>query len=291
MTTALTTFFSLSVNGLVYGSILFLISAGLTVTLGLMRILNLAHCGFAMIGGYIAWVAMDRGAGFLVAVLIAVLATMVLGYALERTVYRWVYRASQLGQVLITIGLTFVMGSLINLQFGGLMKQLTPPSGLLEPLQLPFMNVQQYRLVLLVVAAVVALALWLGLERTSFGARLRAAVDNRRMAGCVGIDVDRVMSITFAIGCGLAALGGALGTQLLPLAPFYGIKHLVLVLIVVSVGGLGSLRGSLLAAMALAVIDTLGRFYFPTVGGFILFGVVLVFLLFRPQGLIAGAMR
>ena len=286
----LTTLATLTFNGVVYGSILFLISAGLTVTLGLMRMLNLAHCAIAMIGGYIAWTLMTKaGVNFYAAVPLAVLGTTVIGFALERTVYQWVYPASELGQVLITIGLTFIIISLANLAFGGLIQQVRPPPALSGLLQIGPMNVQAYRLFLLVVSAVVAFLLWLGLERTDFGARLRATVDNRNMASCVGINVDRLLSITFALGCGLAALGGALGSQLLPLEPYYGLKYLVLVLIVVTVGGLGSLKGSAIAAVMLGIIDTLGRYYVPSIGGFVLYGVVLMILMVRPQGLLGRA--
>ncbi|MBL0420041.1 branched-chain amino acid ABC transporter permease [Ramlibacter sp. AW1] len=290
MGTSLSTLIALGINGLVYGAILFLLSVGLTVTLGLMRMLNLAHCAFAMVGGYFAWALSARGGlSFYAAVPLAVLGTVALGYVLERTVYQWVYRATELGQVLITIGLTFVAIALINLAFGGLMQQVAVPPALSGQMQVGPATVPVYRIFLLGVSGLVALALWLGLERTGFGARLRATVDNKRMASCVGIHVERLLSITFALGCGLAALGGALGSQILPLEPFYGLKHLILVLIVVAVGGLGSLQGSAIAAVGLGIIDTLGRYYLPEIGGFLLYGLVLVLLLIRPQGLMGRA--
>jgi len=151
------------------------------------------------------------------------------------------------------------------------------------------MSISVYRLFVLGLSLSVAAALWLCLEYTTFGARLRAAVDNPRMARCVGINVPLVFSITFAIGCGLAALGGAVGTQMLPLEPYYGLKYLVLVLIVVAVGGLGSLKGSLYSALLLGFIDTMGRYYIPALGGFIIYLAVLAILLVRPRGLVGRA--
>ena len=281
---------TLLVNGVAYGMMLFLISVGLTITLGVMRVINLAHCAFAMIGGYFALVFATRfGLHFFIVVPLAVVATMVVGYVLERTLYRWVYAASELGQVLMTIGLTFILISVVNLMFGGTLQRVPIPEMLVGNIQIGQLHITIYRVFLLVASATVALALWLGLERTDFGARLRAAVDNKKMAACVGIDVARLFSFTFAIGCGLAALGGVLGAEIVPLEPYYGLKYLILVLIVVSVGGLGSLGGSLLSALLLGVIDTLGRYYLHELGGFVLYIFVLLLLLVRPQGLLGRA--
>ncbi|HSI59526.1 MAG TPA: branched-chain amino acid ABC transporter permease [Ideonella sp.] len=282
------TFATLLVDGISYGMTLFLISAGLTVTLGVMRVVNLSHCAFAMIGGYLA-LAATRMAGLplLLAVPLAVLGTMLLGLLLERTLFRWVYASSPLGQLLMTIGLTFIITAAAKNVAGTSLQSLPVPPSLQGNWSLGPLAVSSYRSMLVVVSALAALALWQGLERTSFGARLRAAVDDPGMARCIGIDVPAVFSATFAIGCGLAALGGALGSQMLPLEPYYGLKYLVLVLIVVAVGGLGSLRGSLYAGLLLGVIDTLGRYYLPALGAFMIYLVVLAVLLVRPQGLVA----
>lgn len=281
------TFLSLLVDGVSYGMTLFLISAGLTVTLGVMRVVNLSHSAFAMIGGYLALAAM-RGAGlpFALAVPLAVVGTMGIGLVLERTLYRWVYAAHPLGQLLMTIGLAFIITAVVKNLAGTSLQAVPVPQALQGNWSAGPLSVSIYRSFIVVVSALAAIGLWLGLERTNFGAKLRASVDDPAMARCVGIDVPLVFSITFALGCGLAALGGALGSPMLPLEPYYSLKYLVLVLIVVAVGGLGSLRGSLYAGVLLGVIDTLGRYYLPALGAFMIYLVVMSLLLVRPQGLV-----
>lgn len=282
------TFISLLVNGIAYGMVLFLISSGLTVTLGIMRVVNLAHCGFAMFGGYATMiVAQKTGLSLLATLPIAVIVTMALGYFLERTIYRIVYRRAELGQILMTIGLAFVMIATVNLLFGSVVYTLELPDWLRGNVRLGDITISAYRLFLIVASVAIAAILWLLVEHTSFGMRLQAAIDNPAMARAVGINVGRILSLTFMIGCGLAAVGGALGTQLLPLEPYYALKYLVLVLMVVSVGGLGSIKGSLVAALLLGVLDTLGRFYLPEAGGIIIYVLVALFLLTRPMGIFA----
>lgn len=284
------TFASLLIDGIAYGMMLFLISAGLTVTLGVMRVVNLSHSAFAMIGGYLAlWAMRAGGLSFWLAVPLGVIGTMAIGLVLERTLYRWVYATHPLGQLLMTIGLAFILTALMKNLAGPSLQTLPIPQVLKGNFDLGPLTLSVYRMALLAVSALAALALWLALERTLFGARLRAAVDDPTMARCVGIDVPLVFSLTFALGCGLAALGGALGSPILPLEPYYGLKYLVLVLIVVAVGGLGSLRGSLYAGVLLGVIDTLGRYYLPALGAFVIYLAVLALLLARPQGLVAKA--
>jgi branched-chain amino acid transport system permease protein len=286
----LTTAAALTFNGVSFGMILFLISSGLTVTLGVMRLVNLAHCGFAMIGGYIALTAMDSlGFGLLASLPVAIIGTMIIAAGIERTLFRWVYGVSELNQILMTIGLVFVMVALCNIVFGPLLHALAVPSWLVGNLELGGVTVSIYRCFLVVVSGLIAIAIWYVVERTEFGARLRAAVDNPRMARCAGINVRRIFSVTFAAGCGLAAVGGVLGTQMLPLEPYYALSNLILVLIVVAVGGLGSLKGSFAAALIIGTIDTYGRYILPSGGGFVMYVIVLVVLLLRPQGLFARA--
>ena len=279
---------SLLVDGVSYGMILFLISCGLTVTLGIMRLLNIAHCGFAMIGGYVALALVNHfGMNVLTALPIAVAATVLLGLALERTIYRWVYETSGLGQILMTIGLTFLMIAAVNVAFGSLLQTIPVPGFLAGTWQPAGVSISIYRMFLALVSALIAGGLWYVLDYTDFGARLRAAVDNPRMARCVGINVRRIFSQTFAAGCGLAAIGGILGTQMLPLEPYYALTYLVLVLIVVAVGGFGSLKGSLVAAIGFGVVDTFGRYLVPAAGAFVIYVVLVAILLARPQGLFA----
>ena len=288
MPNALSTFLTLTIDGVSYGMMLFLISVGLTITLGVMRVVNLTHSAFAMIGGFITlWLMRSADMNFFVALPVGVIATMVLSLILERTLYQWVYKCDPLGQLLMTIGMTFVITALVKNLAGPQIQSIALPDVLLGQWSLGSLNISVYRLFVLGLSVAVAGALWLCLEYTTFGARLRAAVDNPRMARCVGINVPLVFSVTFAIGCGLAALGGAVGTQMLPLEPYYGLKYLVLVLIVVAVGGVGSLKGSLYSALLLGFIDTMGRYYIPALGGFIIYFAVLAILLLRPQGLVS----
>ena len=284
------TFLSLLVDGVSYGMTLFLISVGLTVTLGVMRIVNLSHSAFAMIGGYFAlWAMTAAGMSFYLAVPLGVLATMVMALALERTLFRWVYASNPLGQLLMTIGLAFILTAVVKNLAGPSLQTLQIPKGLEGNWDLGGLALSRYRVFLVVVSAMAGLALWLGLEKTSFGAKLRAAVDDPAMARCIGINVAFIFSVTFAIGSGLAALGGALGSPILPLEPYYSLKYLVLVLIVVAVGGLGSLRGSLYAGLFLGIVDTLGRYYLPALGAFMIYLAVMVILLVRPQGFVGRA--
>ncbi len=279
---------ALLIDGVAYGMILFLMSVGLTITLGVMRIANLAHCAFAMAGGYVAFALISSGHFTLFTALpVAVIAIMVLGAALERTLYRWVYTTGQLGQLLMTLGLVFIFVASANLFFGSNVNALPMPRWLSQTWSYGDIAFSAYRAFIIVVSTGLALALWAVLEFTDFGARLRAAVDNPRMARCVGIDVPRVFSVTFAFGCGLAAAAGALGTQILPLEPWYALEYLVPVLMVVAVGGLGSIKGSFYTALLLGLVDTFGRYYVPAAGAFIIYLAVVLLLLWRPQGVFA----
>jgi branched-chain amino acid transport system permease protein len=286
----LTTWGALTFDGVSFGMILFLISSGLTVTLGVMRLVNLAHCGFAMIGGYMALALVTfLGFGLLTSLPVAVIGAMLLAILIERTLFRWVYGITELGQILMTIGLAFVMVSVCNFTFGPLLYTLPVPSWLAGNLDLGGIVVSSYRCFLVVVSGAIAIGIWYVVERTDFGAQLRAAVDNPRMARCAGINVKRIFTITFTGGCGLAAVGGILGNQMLPLEPNYALEYLILVLIVVATGGLGSLKGSFAAALIIGVVDTYGRYILPVGGGFVMYALMLVLLLARPQGLFARA--
>lgn len=287
MTRQLLSGLALLIDGFSFGMILFLISCGLTVTLGIMRLLNIAHCGFAMIAGYIALALLRSGVNLFIALPLAVAATALLGAALERTVYRWVYETTGLGQILMTIGLTFLMVASVNLLFGSYAYTLPIPAGLVGTWNFGDLSISIYRIFLCVVSTMVAIGIWYVVDRTDFGSRLRAAVDNPRMARCIGIDVRSIFSQAFAAGCALAALAGVLGTQMLPLTPNYAFQYLVVVLVVVAVGGFGSIKGSLVAAVAYGIIDTFCRYYFPAAGAFGIYFVVVVVLLIRPNGLFA----
>jgi branched-chain amino acid transport system permease protein len=286
---SLTTIATLFVDGFAYGMVLFLIAIGLTVTLGVMRVVNLAHCAFAMVGGYGALALIQAGLDYFAALALAVAGTMLFGILLERSFFKAIYRTSELDQLLITIGLTFVLIAGCNAVFGPDLFSLPLPRFLQGTYEGWGFVLSRYRAFLVAVSGMVAAGMWWGLEFTSFGAKLRAAVDNPRMARCVAIKVSQIFTLTFAGGCGLAALGGILGAAMLPLEPWYGLKYLVLTLMVVAVGGLGSIKGSLVAALLLGLVDTFGRYYVPAAGAFVIYVLTGALLLWRPNGLFGRA--
>jgi branched-chain amino acid transport system permease protein len=273
-------------DGVAYGSLLFLISLGLSVTLGLMNFVNLAHGAFAMLGGYLCVGLMQRwSVPFLATLPLVFLAVAAVGALLELTLYRRLYRASHLDQVLFTIGLTFMAVAAATRLFGPGQQPVELPTFLRRQVSVGAIDLGAYRLFL--IALVFALAGGLGwlVARTRFGAQLRAAVDDQRTAAAMGVSVGVLFNLTFAVGSGLAGLGGALGIDVLGLDPTFAIKYLVYFLLVVAVGGAGSFKGPLLAALLLGVADVAGKYYEPQVGGFILYGVMVVLLILFPAGL------
>ena len=273
-------------DGLSYGMVLFLISVGLTITMGLMRVVNLAHGSFAMIGGYVAGYLTQHGMNFFLAVGAAVIVSGLLGAVVETTVYRPLYRTGELAQVLLTIGLVFVATAGVTEVFGAFPYNVKMPEYLTQPVDIGFRTYPAYRLFLIAVGAVVAAVLWYVIDGSILGARLRAAVDNARMARAVGMNVNVLFTGTFVVGCGLAGLGGAIGAGVMAMEPSYALKYLRLFLIVVIVGGEGSFKGSLVAALALGVIDTLGKYFFSQAASYLLYAAVFALLLWRPQGLL-----
>jgi branched-chain amino acid transport system permease protein len=267
--------------------LLFLISVGLSVTLGLMNFVNLAHGAFAMLGGYVCVSLLSRaGVPFLATLPLAALASAAAGVVLERLLYRRLYGATHLDQVLFSIGLVFVAVSTAHFFFGAQQQPLQLPPLLSGQFHLPGgLDVGVYRLFLIVVGLALAFALQALVTRTRFGASLRAAVDNPRAARGLGIDVDRVFVLSFALGSGLAGLGGALGVDMLGLDPEFPVRYIVYFLIVVAVGGSGNIKGSLYASLILGVCDVAGKYYVPQVGAFVIYGVMVLTLIFRPQGL------
>ncbi len=273
-------------DGIASGMLLFLISVGLSVTLGLMNFINLAHGAFAMVGGYVCVILLDRlGVPFFAGVVIAALAAAAFGAVLERLLYRRLYGSSALDQVLFSIGLVFVAMAVAHWLFGPAQQPVRIPEWLQGQINLPGADIGIYRAFLVALGAAVALGLHGIIGVTRFGAELRASVDNPRVARGMGIDVDKVFVLTFAIGSGLAGLGGAVGANLLGLDPGFPLRYLVYFLIVVSVGGAGSITGSLVAALIIGICDVAGKYYLPDLGAFIIYTVMVVMLIVRPQGL------
>ncbi len=277
-------------DGIASGVLLFLISVGLSVTLGLMNFVNLAHGAFAMLGGYVCVALLNRlGVPFLAALPVVVVVSALVGMLLERTLYRRLYGASHLDQVLFSIGLVFVAMSSAHYFFGAQQQPLQLPKMLSGQVHVGAADLGVYRLFLIAIGLTLAFALQWLVASTRFGAQLRASVDNPRAARGIGIDVDRVFVATFALGSALAGLGGALGVEMLGLDPEFPIKYIVYFLIVVAVGGSGNVKGSLYASLILGVCDVAGKYYVPQVGAFVIYAVMVATLIFRPQGLFGRA--
>ena len=273
-------------GGLSAGSVLFVVAVGLSVTMGLMGFVNLAHGAFAMFGGYVIVLAMNSAhIDFAAALAIGFVATAALSVVLERMLYRPLYRASELDQVLLTIGLIFIFVAAITIVVGPESQPLELPSTLGGQLNLGFMHYRTYSIFLIVFGFFIVFGIWLAIERTRIGAQIRATVDNRRMAESLGINVDRLFTITFAFGSGMAALGGGLGAEFLGLDPQYALKYLVYFLIAVSVGGLGSVVGVYCASLLLGVLDFTLKLYLPKGGTTFIYVLTILLLLWRPQGL------
>ena len=275
-------------DGIAYGMLLFLIASGLAVTLGLMNFVNLAHGAFAMAGGYAAAVLSNRlGVPFLVTLPVAFLFAGALGALLEPTLYRRLYARPPLDQVLFSIGLVFMAVAAIDYFFGATQQFVRLPEFLRGRVELDGVGIGHYRLFIIVTCGVIAAALQWAVANTRFGSRLRAAVDDRRVAGGLGINVNGVFMATFAFGSGLAGLGGALGAELLSLDPTFPLKYMIYFLIVVAVGGTTTITGPLLASLLLGIADVGGKYYVPKLGAFIIYVLMIAILLLRPQGLFA----
>lgn len=277
---------SILLGGISAGMVLFIISVGLSVTMGLMGFVNLAHGAFAMLGGYIIVLSMNElGIGFVPALIIGFVGVAAVSVVFERLLYSRLYGGDELDQVLFTIGLVFIFIAGLTLIIGPETQPFTPPVVLRGQIDIGFTEYRTYSIFLIVVGALIAFALYLIFERTRIGAQIRATVDNRRMAESIGINVDRLFTITFAFGSGIAALGGGLGAEFLGLDPQYALKYLVYFLIVVSVGGMGQITGVFYAALLLGVFDFVLKLYLPKGGTIFIFALTILLLLWRPQGL------
>jgi branched-chain amino acid transport system permease protein len=277
-------------DGIAYGMLLFILAVGLAVTMGLMNFINLAHGAFAMLGGYITVLLMQRqGVPFLVCLPLAFLGSALLGALLERTLYRPLYKRPHLDQVLFSIGLTFMAVASANYLVGSTQQIVQLPAWLKGRTEIGegawMLGMGHYRLFIIVVCAALTLGLQFVLARTRFGSRLRAAVDDQRVAAGLGINVNWVFLGTFAVGSGLAGLGGALGAEVLGLDPSFPLKYMIYFLIVVAVGGTTSITGPLLAALLLGIADVAGKYYIPKLGAFIVYSLMIAILIWRPQGL------
>ncbi|MCW0234046.1 MAG: branched-chain amino acid ABC transporter permease [Ferrovibrio sp.] len=277
-------------DGIAYGMVLFVLACGLSVTLGLMNFINLAHGAFAMAGGYLTVVLMNRfGVSFFLCIPAGFLVSAALGALLERTLYARLYAKSHLDQVLFSIGLVFMAVSAIDYFMGAQQQLITLPPSLQGRVTVLGVSIGVYRLFVIAICLVLAIALQLILSRTRFGSQLRAAVDDARVARGLGINVSLIFTFTFAFGSGLAGLGGVLGAEILGMDPTFPLKFMIYFLVVISVGGTTTLTGPLLASILLGIADVAGKYYVPTVGSFIIYTIMVVVLILRPQGLFGRA--
>ena len=273
-------------DGVAYGSLLFLLSIGLSVTMGLMNFVNLAHGAFAMVGGYVCVIVMSRmGIPFLATLPVAFIVAAGVGAMLERLLYQRLYKATHLDQVLFSIGLVFMAIAGATFLFGPAQQPVQLPEFLKGQVHFLGMDLGAYRLFLIALVVAITIALTYLIERTRFGAQIRASVDNQQASAGLGINVDRVFGLTFALGSGLAGLGGALGIDVLGLEPTFPIKYMVYFLLVVAVGGAGTIKGPLVAALVLGVFDVAGKYYVPEIGAFVIYGLMVVLLIIFPAGL------
>jgi len=284
--TTIVNFIGVLFDGVAYGSLLFLISIGLSVTMGLMNFVNLAHGAFAMVGGYVCVIVMSRmGIPFLATLPVAFIVAAGLGAMLERLLYQRLYKATHLDQVLFSIGLVFMAIAGATYLFGPAQQPIQLPELLKGQVRVLGLDLGAYRLFLIALVVAITVALTFLIERTRFGAQIRASVDNQQASAGLGINVDRVFGLTFALGSGLAGLGGALGIDVLGLEPTFPIKYMVYFLLVVAVGGAGTIKGPLVAALVLGVFDVAGKYYVPELGAFVIYALMVVLLIIFPAGL------
>ncbi|HLI23257.1 MAG TPA: branched-chain amino acid ABC transporter permease [Stellaceae bacterium] len=290
MDSAFSAAISIAFHGTAFAMVLYLVSVGLSVTMGLMGFVNLAHGVFAVAGGYfMTMLMMQFGVSFYLAVPAAMIGVAVLSVPLERFLYRPLYGADELDQVLMTMGLVFMSLAVGKYFWGPTPQPFFPPHALGGQIDILGRSFPTYRSFLIGAGAVLVTLLWLGLDRTRFGAQIRAAVDNRRMAQSIGINTSQLFTLAFALGSALAALGGGLGAEILAIDPGYALEHLVYFLIVVAVGGLGTIRGPFVAAMLLGISDTAFKYLLPEFGAFFIYALTMAILLWKPRGLFGQA--
>ena len=273
-------------DGIAYGMLLFVLACGLTVTMGLMNFINLSHGAFALAGGYAtAALTQKLGLPFLLCLPLAFLFSAVLGMVAEALLYRRLYHRSHLDQVLFTIGIVFMTVAAVDYIIGSQQQSIALPAWLRGRIDILGGSIGLYRLFIIILCGCLALAIQWLLSHTRFGSQLRASVDDPRVARGLGIPVNRVFAVTFALGCGLAGLGGALGADLLGMDPTFPIKFMIYFLIVVTVGGTSGIMGTFFAALLLGIADVAGKYYVPQIGAFVIYALMVAVLILRPQGL------
>ncbi len=274
----------IALYGLSYGMLLFLISIGLVVTMGLMRVINVAHGAFAATGGYLTfYLTAHFTIPFAVAALVSMIGVALLGGLLERTLFASLYGATELDQVLLTIGLMFICMASLNFAFGPDPLTVSLPAYLSGNVKLSTIDFPVYRLFIIGIGGVLIAALFILFEYTDLGSQLKAAVGNQSMAQATGINVRKLFSLTFMLGAALASLGGTIGFSILPLEPAYPFKYLVIVLVVVALTGFGNIKRAAYWALLVGLIDTACRYLVPSVGSYVVYIILITIMIARDD--------
>lgn len=273
-----------SLNGISLGALLFLVSSGFTLIFGLLRIVNLAHGTFYLLGAYLGIATVARTGSFVLGLVVAALSVAAAGLVIERTLLKRV-RGQELPEVLLTIGIVFVIGDLCLAVFGGHPKTVPVPDALTGAMSIGGMMYPRYRVFVFAVAAVVALAFYVLQRHTRIGAIVRAGVDDRVMVAAMGINIDRVFAGMFAFGAALAGMAGLIGAGLLTVLPGVDIDILLFALVVVIIGGLGSIKGAAIGSILIGLVDAYSKAWIPEFSYFTIFAPMALVLVLRPTGL------
>jgi branched-chain amino acid transport system permease protein len=271
-------------NGISYGALLFLLGSGLSLIFGVMRVVNLAHGSYFLLGGYVALSVIQATGSWVLALPVAALVVAMLGLLMERIFLRPL-GFDPLRQVLLTVGFAFLFQQAALDIWGGDNKDIIPPAGLTRSVEIAGLHLPGYRIFMIAVAAAIGGILWLGMERTRLGAAVRATVDDAQMARGVGIDTSRISMFIFALGAFLAALGGVIGGAFLGIYPGLDFQILPIAFAVVIIGGMGSLGGAAVGALLVGMADNFGKALFPEVSYFTLYAPMAVILAVKPTGL------
>ena len=280
-----------ALNGLAYGALLFLLSAGLTLIFGMLDIVNLAHGWFYMLGAYAGIVTLAVTGNFWVAALVAPLIVGVVGALVERGLLRPLYRRSPLDQVLLTFGLIYLFEDLIKWGWGGRIRSIAPPEIFSGRMTLFGVTLPAYRVFVIAFGVLMAILPWIVIEKTRLGAVIRAGVYDAEMTAGLGIDIGRVFTLVFAFGAALGGLSGVIAGPIQSAYPSMGVSILIPALIVVVVGGLGSLKGSFVGSLVIGQAETFGKVWFPSVSMLMIYLVMALIVLARPQGLFGRPLR
>lgn len=275
------------VDGMAYSMVLFMITIGLSITLGLMHVVNMAHGVFAMIAGLVAaYLITEWGMNFFLASLLGILSSVIVSIPIERLLIRRFYKRSPMDQMLMTLGLVFIASAATSAIFGPLVVNLPLPNWLAGSISFGDKQFPAHRLFVIVVGLATMTLLYLLIDRSRFGMLVRAAVDNAPIAETVGINTQLIYVSTFAIGAALAGLGGIVGAELLPMEPTYPSRYLVLMLAVVAVSGHGSLAGAFVASLLLGMLSTTAKYIYPEYSSLVFFGIMFLMLKLRPNGVL-----